>query len=46
MLKGIARPINNSIQSNKVPVSLNVATRYAIGDCLERDANGLCVKYA
>jgi hypothetical protein len=37
MMKGIARP--NSIQPNKVPVSLNVATRYAIGDCLERDHN-------
>jgi hypothetical protein len=44
MLKGIARP--NSIYPAKTPVSLNVATRYAIGDCLERDANGLCVKYA
>jgi hypothetical protein len=47
MLKGIARPNSNYIATqSRVPVQLNVATKYAIGDCLERDVNGLCVKYA
>ena len=46
MLKGIARPNNSIATQSRVPVQLNVATKYAIGDCLERDVNGLCVKYA
>jgi len=44
MLKGIARPNSNYIKRH--PVDLTVTTKYAIGDCLERDSNGLCVKYS